>query len=104
MVCDSVFMCDRDQQASLLSTIVLAGGGACLEGTPERLRTEVEHIVHSHTPGWKVKVLTPGTTERRVCSWLGASILASLGSFSENWCTKAEYDEHGSSVVLRKCP
>jgi actin-like protein 6A len=35
---------------------------------------------------------------------LGASILGSLGHFNEMWITKAEYEEHGASIINRKCP
>lgn len=119
MICDSAFRCDRDQQAQLLGNAILCGGGACLSTSasssssvdykdgnamPERLRLEVEEIIHTHTPQWRVKVLSPGLSERGVCSWLGASILGSLGSFHEMWITKAEYEEHGTSIVNRKCP
>jgi len=119
MICDSVFRCDRDQQAQLLANAILCGGGACLSTSasssssvdykdgnamPERIREEVEAIVHAHTPNWRVKVLSPGLSERAVCSWLGGSILGSLGSFHEMWITKAEYEEHGTSIVNRKCP
>ncbi len=119
MICDSAFKCDRDQQAQLLGNAILCGGGACLSTSaasstsvdykdgnamPERLRLEVEAIIHTHTPQWRVKVSSPGLSERAVCSWLGASILGSLGSFHEMWITKAEYEEHGTSIVNRKCP
>lgn len=30
-------------------------------------------------------------------------MLASLGSFEGKWVSKAEYEESGSDVVLRKC-
>jgi len=36
--------------------------------------------------------------------WIGGSILASLGAFHQMWMSKAEYDEHGSVIVDRKCP
>jgi len=120
MICDSAFKCDRDQQSQLLGNVVLCGGGACLSKTSalsssstaihngnsmtDRIREEVEGIVHTHTPGWRVKVLSSGLTERAVCSWLGGSILGSLGSFHEMWITKKEYEEHGASIVNRKCP
>ncbi|GMH82777.1 hypothetical protein TrVE_jg6760 [Triparma verrucosa] len=104
LICDSVFKCERDQQAALLSTVILAGGGSCVEGIQERTRLEVENIIHTHTPGWRVKVLAPAHPERRISSWLGGSILASLGSFGDNWTSKKEYDEYGSSIVTRKCP
>mmetsp|Transcript_10426 Transcript_10426/g.21448 ORF Transcript_10426/g.21448 Transcript_10426/m.21448 type:complete len:423 (-) Transcript_10426:44-1312(-) len=104
LVCDAVFACPRDQQASLLSTVILSGGGSCVPGIVDRLRLETENIIHAHTPGWRVKVLAPGTTERRICSWLGGSIVASLSGFSENWMTKKEYEEQGAAGILRKCP
>ena len=119
MICDSAFKCDRDQQAQLLGNAILCGGGACLSTSaasstsvdykdgnamPERIRLEVESIIHTHTPQWRVKVSSPGLSERAVCSWLGASILGSLGSFHEMWITKKEYEEHGTSIVNRKCP
>jgi len=118
MICDSAFKCDRDQQSQLLGNTVLCGGGACIatsvmststgvndgNAMPERLRQECEAIIHAHTPGWRVKVSSPGISERAICSWLGASILGSLGSFNEMWITKAEYEEHGASIINRKCP
>lgn len=108
MVCDAAFRCDRDQQASLLGNCILAGGGACLGPTdqalPDLLREQIEAIIHTHTPGWRVKVLSPSVQERSICSWLGGSILASIGTFHEMWITKAEYDEWGTAIVNRKCP
>ena len=122
LICESVFKCDVDQQPQLLGNIVLCGGASCLttsalllhsssvtvdaqqNSLPERVREEVEALIHLHTPGWRVKISSPGITERAICSWLGGSILGSLGTFQEMWITKAEYEEHGSSIVNRKCP
>ena len=42
--------------------------------------------------------------ERRFGSWIGGSILASLGSFQQMWISKHEYEENGKSQVDRKCP
>ena len=104
MICESAFRCDREQQAQLLGNVVLAGGGACFENIVDRMRAEVEAVIHTHTPGWRVKVLSPPITERAYCAWLGGSILGSLGSFGEIYISKAEYQECGSSIVYRKCP
>lgn len=108
MVCDAAFRCDRDQQASMLGNVVLCGGGGCIgptdQAVPDMLREQIEAIIHSHTPGWRVKMLSPSIQERAICSWLGGSILASLGTFHEMWITKAEYEEWGSAIVNRKCP
>lgn len=105
MICESAFRCDREQQAQLLGNVVLAGGGVCVENVVDRARAEVEAIIHTHTPGWRVKVLSPPVTERAYCSWLGGSILGSLGSFGEMYISRKEYDEGGgASIVHRKCP
>lgn len=108
MVCDASFRCDRDQQAALLGNVVLGGGGACIgptdQAVPDLLRDQMESIIHTHTPGWRVKMLSPGMQERSICSWLGGSILGSLGTFHEMWITKKEYEEWGCAIVNRKCP
>ena len=104
IICDAAFQCDRDQQAQLLGNVIISGGGSCIDNFPERIRDEVEGIIHTHTPGWKVKVLAPPMPERSVAAWLGGSILASLGSFGEMWMTRKEYEEGGSAIVNRKCP
>mmetsp|Transcript_15184 Transcript_15184/g.32947 ORF Transcript_15184/g.32947 Transcript_15184/m.32947 type:complete len:749 (+) Transcript_15184:272-2518(+) len=132
MVCDAAFRCDRDQQASLLGNVVVCGGGSCITGAasvgsglggaaaganlgtasmlgdehafPDRLREEVEAIVHRHTPGWRVKVTSPNISERAICSWLGGSILGSLGTFQDMWISRKDYEEFGSAIVNRKCP
>lgn len=66
VVADAAFRCDRDQQAQLLSSVVLSGGGSCVEDLPDRLRDEVEGVIHAHTPGWRVKVLAPPPAERAI--------------------------------------
>ena len=44
------------------------------------------------------------TIERKFSTWIGGSILASLGSFQQMWMSKQEYEEHGVAIVHRKCP
>lgn len=108
MVCDAAYQCDRDQQAILLGNVVLGGGGACMgpteQAVPDYIKDTIESVIHQHTPGWRVKVLTPALNERAVLPWIGGSILGSLGTFHEMWITKAEYEEWGSAIVNRKCP
>jgi actin-related protein len=109
MICDAAYRCDRDQQVALLGNVVVCGGGACLgptdQAVPDFVKEKLEGLIHAHTPGWRVKLLTPGgIQERSVLSWLGGSILASMGTFHDMWITKAEYEEWGSAIVNRKCP
>jgi hypothetical protein len=51
---------------------------------------------------WQVKILAPA--ERKYSVWIGGSILASLSTFQNAWCSKQEYDESGPGIVHRsKC-
>jgi actin-related protein len=42
--------------------------------------------------------------ERKFSTWIGGSILASLGTFQQMWISKQEYEETGKSIVHKKCP
>lgn len=98
--------------AAAAGTAAGGAGGAGLTASalgdehafPDRLREEIEAIVHRHTPGWRVKVTSPNITERAICSWLGGSILGSLGTFQDMWISRKDYEEFGSAIVNRKCP
>ncbi|CAM9575861.1 unnamed protein product [Ectocarpus sp. 6 AP-2014] len=103
-VVESVLACEREQQAQLFNSVVLAGGGCCFEGLAERVKAEIEQSLDAPSTGWRVKVLAAGNNERKVSTWLGGSILASLGSFHEMWLSKSEYEEHGAHMIDKKCP
>jgi len=51
-----------------------------------------------------VRVLAAPIPEQRLAVWVGGSILGSLPGFHEMWVNRAEYLEHGTTVVERKCP
>jgi actin-related protein len=104
LICDSIMKCENESQANLFSSMIICGGIASFENLPDRLRNEVEKVVHSKAPGVRVKCISSGANERSVCSWLGGSILASLGTFHEMWLSRQEYDEYGPSIIDRKCP
>ena len=93
---------DVDLRKELLASIVLTGGGSMLPNIRERLEREVSALA----PGVaKVKVISSLTSvERRFSTWIGGSILASLGSFQQMWMSKEEYEEHGASLIHRKAP
>jgi actin-related protein len=48
----------------------------------------------------QVKVLVPVPMERKFGTWIGGSILASLGSFQQLWLSKQEYDEMGAARAV----
>lgn len=104
IITDSVLKCDSESQSLLFSNIIFSGGGSNFQGLPERIRSDVESIVHRTAPGWRVKSISSGNNERALNAWIGGSILASLGSFHDIWISSKEYEEFGSSIIGRKCP
>ncbi|EPQ27745.1 uncharacterized protein PFL1_04882 [Pseudozyma flocculosa PF-1] len=100
MVLNAINASDVDSRPGLFGNIVCVGGGSFLPGLTDRLNYELGIAA----PSQKVKIHAPGNaTERRHSSWLGGSILASLGTFHQLWISKQEYDEHGPAVVHARC-
>lgn len=100
MVLSSINAVDVDSRPSLFGNIVLVGGSSLIPGLSDRLSYELG----VKAPNQKVKIHSPGnTTERRHSSWLGGSILASLGTFHQLWISKQEYEEHGEAIVHARC-
>ncbi|KAJ5894447.1 hypothetical protein N7495_006138 [Penicillium taxi] len=91
---------DVDIRPHLLANVVVTGGSSLLYGFTERLNQELVALF----PGPRVRISAPGNiTERRFGSWIGGSILASLGTFHQMWISKKEYDEHGANIVEKRC-
>jgi len=102
VVTTSVGMCDVDIRPSLYGSIIVTGGNTLLQGFTERLNRDLSMKI---PPSMRLKLISAnGTVERRFGSWIGGSILASLGSFQQMWISKQEYEEGGKTQVDRKCP
>lgn len=98
----SVQMCDVDIRSALLSNVIVTGGNSLLLGFTDRLQRDLSLKTPQNT---KLKVIAPsGAVERRFSSWIGGSILASLGTFQQMWLSKQEYEEMGRGCVEKKCP
>jgi len=103
MVMSSISNSDSDIRKELFAGIVVAGGNTLFKGFAERLLKEIQN--RSPPQMYKVKMIAPtDSSERRFSSWIGGSILASLGSFHQMWMSKQEYDEIGKGLVNIKCP
>ena len=100
LVYNSILRSDPEMHANLFANLIITGGGVAPEGTPERLKVEMEKLV----PGVRIKAMSTNPDERSIGAWLGGSILASLGSFHELWVSRQDYEEFGPSIVDRKCP
>ncbi|KAJ3339186.1 Actin-like 6A [Entophlyctis luteolus] len=86
--------CDPELRATLFSNVVVTGGNSLLPGFIERLNNTM-----SHSMGMKHRIHAAGSTaERKYASWIGGSVLGSLGNFHQMWISKSEYDEKGVTI------
>ena len=98
LVNNSIMQLDADIRKRLYGNIVLSGGSTLFPGFADRLRTEISALA---PPTTQVKVIDP--PEREYSAWLGGSTLANSSANVYMWITKEEYDEHGPSILHRKC-
>ncbi len=86
MIVESIGRADIDIRRDLFSNVVLSGGNTLFKGFLERLQRQIPDISPQNV---KVKVVSgsgggsgsSSGSERRFSSWVGGSILSSLGSF-----------------------
>ncbi|CAG8439590.1 7900_t:CDS:2 [Acaulospora colombiana] len=101
MIYHSINSCDIDVRPHLWNNIILTGGTTMLPGFPDRINNELSMMMSGQM---KIKIHAPGNTiERKCSSWLGGSILASLGTFHQLWISQKEYNDYGKSIVEKKC-
>ena len=100
MVMSCISSCDVDIKKDLCSGIIVTGGNTLFPGFVDKLQRGI------NVPSmYKLKLIAPiDSAERRFSSWIGGSILGSLGSMHAMWVSKAEYEEIGSIIVEKKCP
>lgn len=99
MIYNAIMKCDIELRNDLFANIVIAGGTTKFPGTAERLLQELRNLAWSSV---NVNVTAP-PVDGRWSAWVGGSILSSQQSFRSAWITMAEYNEHGPSIVHRKC-
>lgn len=98
LIHSSLSACDPDLRKELCGNIVLLGSHSLFPNLEKRLATEISNICPTT---FKTRVLaSKNSIERRFASWIGASVLTSLGSFQQLWLSRTEYDEYG---VLLSC-
>lgn len=80
LINSAVSACDVDVRANLVNNIVVIGGTTLIQGFTDRLNAELTQMF----PGMKIRIQAPGNSaERKYSSWIGGSILASLGTFHQ---------------------
>ena len=71
---------DVELRPNLLGNIIVTGGSSLLYGFTERLSNEVQALY----PAPRSKITASGNViERKFGSWIGGSILSSLGNFQQ---------------------
>ena len=93
---------DVDTRKELAGSVVLTGGSSLYENMEQRLSLELPRHVSG---AYKCKVVASKHNIERTCaSWIGGSILTSLGSFQQLWLSRAEYDEYGAALAVQRFP
>ena len=98
----SIGMCDIDIRPGLYNSVIVVGGTTLINGYVERLNRE---LLQKTPNNIRLKLVSNNqASERRFSSWIGGSILGSLGSFQQMWISKQEYEESGKVIIEKKCP
>ena len=94
---------DVDARKELAGCICLVGASSLLPNLEKRLSQELTALLPSFV---RPKVVAPkiASVERSCASWIGASILTSLGSFQQLWLSRAEYEEYGATLSIQRFP
>ena len=90
---------DESLAQNLIGNVVVCGGTSAMTGFTERVQNDLIKLY----PAAKCMYGQSGA-DRHHSAWIGGSIVASLGAFSNLWITKREYEEHGIGIVGKKCP
>lgn len=101
LVHDAISNVDVDLRKELCSNIVLCGASSLHPGLEQRVSEELSNKLPKAA---KCRVICARSVERQFASWIGASILTSLGSFQQMWISRAEYDEYGAVLAMKRCP
>ncbi|KAF5102548.1 hypothetical protein D0Z03_000397 [Geotrichum reessii] len=99
LIVDSINACDVDIRANLANNIVITGGTSQVQGLTDRINSDLSLAM----AGVKIRLYAPGNyVERNYSSWVGGSIISSLGTFHQLWISKKEYDEVGPTKLLER--
>lgn len=85
-------------QQELKENIVVSGGTSKFTGYGPRLQYELAHSSQTDD-----KYNLKYTDNPLLATWVGGSVLSSIGSFRDQWITIDQYAEHGSPIVHRLC-
>jgi len=78
MIMDAISRGDLDIRKEMYSNILVIGGNTLLPGFIERMQKQLYNYTSQSA---KIKLIThPSNSERKFSTWIGGSILSSLGT------------------------
>ncbi|CCG25339.1 Arp4 subunit of the NuA4 histone acetyltransferase complex [Candida orthopsilosis Co 90-125] len=99
LVTQVISIIDIDLRASLANNIIVTGGTSLVTSLTERLY----HELSNNNPGLKIRLHAVGNSLERINqSWIGGSVLSSLGTFHQMWVSEKEYKEEGAERILNQ--
>lgn len=90
----AIMKTNAELHKDLFANVVLLGGGSLTPGLKDRLQSELAKRAPRFIKG-QMKVNVTATPDDNA-TWVGGSILGSLPTFSNQWLTRAEFDESGT--------
>lgn len=104
MCFESIGKCDAEIRKEMYRYMLLSGGNTLFNGVAARIQSGIQGLYKAKYPNEPVvatKVVE--NVERMYATWLGGSMLGVLPMFPKMWISRAEYTEHGPSIVHTKC-
>ena len=112
MVFNSIDECAMDVKKDLYNSIVLSGASTMFAGYASRIENEIKNfyikknLAQSDNKKIKININIIDSPRRKYSVFIGATVLANTYNQNENtqyWITKAEWDEFGKDIILKKC-
>lgn len=102
LVEQAINKCDVDLKRELYANVVVSGGNTLWPGFTQRVGKALGEKI---SQGIKLKLHSATTAvEQHYSTWIGGSILSSLGTFHQLWISKEEYGEMGAAACVGRCP
>lgn len=98
LVYECIMQADYEARRELCSNLVLTGGCFHTPGLASALANQVNAMIPTV---FRARFDETGSYQSLTC--MGGAIVSSMTTFQSNWITRQMLDEHGPSIVLRKC-
>ncbi|KAG2387837.1 hypothetical protein C9374_001431 [Naegleria lovaniensis] len=97
MLFNSITSTNYEERYYYYRHILLSGGTTLLPGFAERIKEEIRESAPS-----AFSIHVSAYPERKLLSWIGGSVLASMSVFNDKSVSKSEFEEEGPRVTQRK--